>query len=106
DGNRIDRHADAAAQQERADDEQELVGLVLRQLVQVHDLDDVGATVPDEVDVQRQALVAAEGFLRIRWVDREIPLDGGRVGSDRDDLQVVQERKTVRPHAGLGLQIL
>src|SRR5262245_21665306 len=48
DGERIDRYTDPASKQQRAKGEEELVGLVLGQLVEVQDLDDVGASVPDE----------------------------------------------------------
>src|SRR5207245_5241737 len=50
----IDRHADPTAQQQGAEDEQELVRLVLGQLVEVENLHDVAATVPEEIGVERQ----------------------------------------------------
>src|SRR6266851_955699 len=52
DGERIDRYADPAFEQQRAKGEEELVSLVLGQLVEVQDLDDVGTPVPDEIEVQ------------------------------------------------------
>src|SRR5437879_835018 len=53
DGDGVDRHADAASQQQRPEDEEKLVSLVLGQLVEVEDLHDVGAAVPEEIGVNR-----------------------------------------------------
>src|SRR5207245_9063138 len=65
----IDRHADPTAQQQGAEDEQELVRLVLGQLVEVENLHDVAATVPEEIGVERQR-EKAEGLSRIIRVGR------------------------------------
>src|SRR6185436_16227999 len=96
----IDRYADTTAQEQRSDDEEELVRLVLGQIVEVEDLDDVGATTPDEVDVQGQALEAVEGLLGIVGVDGEVPLDGRGIGADGDDFHVVQELQRIGSDAG------
>src|SRR5262249_35321169 len=50
----VDRHSDAALQQQRTEGEEKLVGPILGKIVEVEDFHDVGAAVPDEVDVQRQ----------------------------------------------------
>src|SRR5262245_23251567 len=60
-GNGIDWHPNATPQQQRAEDKEEFVCLVLGQFVQVEDLNDVSASVPDKISVQRQA-EKAEGF--------------------------------------------
>src|SRR5437763_6591190 len=51
DGDGVDRHADPASKQQRTEDEEELVRLVLGEIVEVEDLHDVGAAVPQEVGV-------------------------------------------------------
>src|SRR5215471_10352468 len=53
-GDRIHRHANTTPEPQGAECEEKLIGLVLRQLVQVENFDDVGATVPEKIDVQRQ----------------------------------------------------
>src|SRR5215216_6233038 len=73
DGDRIDRDADPALEQQRAEDKEELVGPVLGQRVEVEDLHNVGAPVPDEVDVQGKAEEAECLSLVIR-VHRKAPL--------------------------------
>src|SRR6266536_3334668 len=61
-GDGIDRHPNTAPQQQRAEDKEEFVGLVLRQFVQVEDLDDVGTAVPEKIGVQRQPLKSSKSF--------------------------------------------
>src|SRR5262249_37880848 len=50
----VDRHSDAALQQQRTEGEEKLVGPILGKIVEVEDFHDVGAAVPDEVDVHPQ----------------------------------------------------
>src|SRR6266853_6754528 len=72
DGDGIDWHSDPALEQERAESEEELVRPILGQIVEVEDLHDVGASVPDEIDVQRQT-EKAEPLPRIIGFRREAP---------------------------------
>ena len=50
--NGIHWYANATPQQQRTKHEEKLIGLVLRQLIQVENLHDVGATVPEKIGVQ------------------------------------------------------
>src|SRR5262249_492601 len=72
DGDRVDRHTDPTLQAERADDKEKLICPILGQLVEIEDLDDIGAPVPDEVYVQWQA-EKAECFPRVIRFYRETP---------------------------------
>src|SRR5438128_5153220 len=70
DGDGVDRHADPTSQQQRTEDEEELVRLVLGQLVEVEDLHDVRAAVPEEIGVNRERQIA-EGRSLILRIGRE-----------------------------------
>src|SRR5207248_3553414 len=83
DGDRVNRYADSAFEQQRAKHEHELVRLIVGQLVEVENLHDVGAPVPDEVDVQRQA-EKAERLPCIIGPHRETPFHRRIIRADRD----------------------
>src|SRR5215831_14800665 len=72
-GNRIHRHADTTPKQQGPEREEKLIGLVLRQFVQVENFDNVGAAVPEKIDVQWQPRKASEGFLDIIRLDWKAP---------------------------------
>src|SRR5262249_18849874 len=74
DGDGVDRYADPASQQKRPEDEEKLVRLVLGQFVEVEDLHDVGAAVPEEIGVNRQRQIA-EGLTLILRIGRESPFE-------------------------------
>src|SRR6267142_1383553 len=67
-GDGIDRHSNATPQKQRTENKEEFVGLVLRQLVQVEDLHDVGASVPEKIGVERPGGIASKGLAGILWV--------------------------------------
>src|SRR5438132_9891827 len=90
----IDRHTDPALQPERAEGEKELVRSVLSQLVEVEDLHDVGASVPDKIDVQRQP-EKAERLSCILRFHREAPFYRRVVRPDGHDFHVVQELQAI-----------
>src|SRR5215469_5102436 len=102
DGDRVDRHTDPTLQAERPDDKEKLICPILGQLVEVEDLDDIGAPVPDEVYVQWQA-EKAECFPHVIRFYRETPFYRCVVGTDRDDLHVVQELQAIGADARLRL---
>src|SRR5215469_4166470 len=102
DGDRVDRHTDPALQPERPDDKEKLICPILGQLVEVKDLNDIGAPVPDEVYVQWQAK-KAECFPHVIRFYRETPFYRCVVGTDRDDLHVVQELQAIGADARLRL---
>src|SRR5215469_1514714 len=102
DGDRVDRHTDPTLQAERPDDKEKLICPILGQLVEVEDLDDISASVPDEVYVQWQA-EKAECFPRVIGFYRETPFYRCIVGTDRDDLHVVQELQAIGADARLRL---
>src|SRR6266850_3181549 len=102
DGDGVDRHADPTSEQQRTEDEEELVRLVLGQLVEVEDLHDVGAAVPEEIGVNRQRQIA-KGLSLILRIRRESPFERRVVGADGHDVHVVEELQTIGAHAGLGL---
>src|SRR5216117_1230365 len=105
DGDGVDRHADPTSQQQRPEDEEELVRLVLSQLIEVEDLHDVGAAVPEEIGVNRQREIP-KGLSLILRVWRESPLQRRVVRADRHDVHVVEEFQRVRPDAWLWLMPL
>src|SRR6266849_5267552 len=105
DGDGIDWHSDPALEQERAESEEELVRPILGQIVEVEDLHDVGASVPDEIDVQRQP-EKAERLSVIIGFHREAPFHRRVVRPDRDDLHVVQELQAIGADAWLWLMPL
>src|SRR5262249_36985457 len=101
----VDRYADPASQQQRPGDEEEFVRLVLGQFVEVEDLHDVGAAVPEEIGVNRQRQIA-EGLSLILRIGRESPFERRVVGADGHDVYVVEELQAIGAHAGLGLMPL
>src|ERR671922_44959 len=100
-GDGIDRHPNATPQKQRTEDKEEFVGLVLRQLVQVEDLHDVGASVPEEIGVQRPGGIASKGLPGI-WRGRpEPPFYRRVIRTDGHNLHLVEEGQTIRPHPWL-----
>src|SRR5215510_15072429 len=100
-GNRIDRHPNATPQKQRTEDKEEFVDLVLRQLVQIEDLHDVGASVPEKIGVERPGGIASKGFPLIGRVDPEPPFYCRVIRTDGHNLHLVEEGQTINPHSWL-----
>src|SRR5712691_12967406 len=103
--NGIHWYANATPQQQRTKHEEKFIGLVLRQLIQVENLHNVGATVPEKIGVQWCGGIAPKGLADILWV-AEPPFDRGVIRADGHNVHVIEEGQAIRPDAWLGLMPL
>src|SRR4029453_18587965 len=103
--NGINSYANATPQQQRTEHEEKLIGLVLCQLIQVENLHDVGATVPEKIGVQWPCGIAFKGLADILWV-AEPPFDRGVIRADGYNIHLIKKGQAIRPDAWLGLMPL
>src|SRR5262245_16055732 len=66
-------YANATSQQQGAEHKEKLIGLVLRQVVQVEHLHNVGASAPEKIGVERSTGITPKGLPGICRVDPEPP---------------------------------
>src|SRR5215471_21447215 len=102
---RIHRHTNTASEEQGAEYEEKFIGLVLRQLIQVENLHDVGATVPEQIGVQWPGGIAPKGLADILGV-AEPPFDCGVICVDGHNIHCIEEGQAIRPDAWLGLMPL
>src|SRR5215813_6901536 len=88
--NGIHWYANATPQQQGTEHEEKLIGLVLCQVIQVENLHDVGATVPEKIRVQWPGGIAFKGLADILWI-AEPPFDRGVIRTDGHNIHLVEE---------------
>src|SRR5262245_44366556 len=101
--NGIHRDANATPQQQRAKHKEKLICLVLRQVVEIENLDEVGAAVPESIDVQRQSLKTTITFPCVVRLDRKAPLYCGVIRTNDHNVHIVKKRQAIRPNPWLRL---
>src|SRR4029450_6879835 len=100
--NGIHWYTNATSQQQRAKHKEKLIGLVLCQVIEIENLDDVGPTVPEKIDVQRQ-IRKTKGFPRIPWRQRCAPFDRTVIHTNSHNIHLVEKRQAIRANPRLRL---